>query len=67
MKTPKNNSKNQWWTEDLWKNSDEKPQGVLLKKQEFLKLGVEKFHFLQKNQNYQKYQSVIFSFFELWH
>ena len=67
MKTPKNNSKNQWWNEDIWKNSDEKPQGVLLKKQEFLKLGVEKFHFLQKYQNYQKYQSVIFSFFELWH
>ena len=25
MKTPEGNSKNQWWNENIWRNSDEKP------------------------------------------
>ena len=25
MKTPENNSKNQWWNENTWRNRDEKP------------------------------------------
>ena len=47
MQTTKHNSKNQWWNENIWRNCNENPKGVLLKKPEIFKLGVEKFNFLK--------------------
>ena len=43
MTTPENNGKNQWWNENIWRNSDENPKGFSQKNRMFLSLGFKSF------------------------